>query len=81
MDDGGSEGEFLLHAVREVGDEFFCFVGEAHELEELGGTGGGGSGVEAVHAADEAEVLGAVRRPKRARPSGTTPICRLTSMG
>ena len=58
VDDGGGEGEFLLHAVGEVGDEFFCFVGEAHELEELGGAGGGGGGVEAVHAADEAEVFG-----------------------
>jgi hypothetical protein len=58
VDDGGGEGEFFLHAVGEVGDEFFCFAGEAHELEEFGGAGGGGGGVEAVHAADEAEVLG-----------------------
>jgi hypothetical protein len=43
---------------REVRDEFFCFVGEAHEVEELFGAGSSGGGVEAVHAADEAEVLG-----------------------
>ena len=58
VDDGGGEGEFFLHAVGEVGDELFCFVGEAHELEELVGAGGGGGGVEAVHAADEAEIFG-----------------------
>jgi hypothetical protein len=44
--------------MREVGDEFFCFVGEAHKLEEFCGASGGGGGGEAVHAADEAEVLG-----------------------
>ncbi len=57
VDDGGGEGEFFLHAVGEVGDEFFCFAGEAHELEQFGGAGGSGGGVEAVHAADEAEVF------------------------
>ena len=58
VDDGSGEGKFLLHAVREVGDEFLCFVGEVHEFEELGGARGCGRGVEAVHAADEAEILG-----------------------
>jgi hypothetical protein len=58
VDDGGGEGELFLHAVGEVGDEFFCFTGEAHELEEFGGADGGGGGVEAVHAADEVQVLG-----------------------
>jgi len=33
VDDGGGEGEFFAHAVGVVGDEFFWFVGEAHELE------------------------------------------------
>ena len=42
VDDGSGECELFLHAVGEVGDEFFCFVGESHELEELGGAGGGG---------------------------------------
>jgi len=58
VDDGGGECEFLLHAVGEVCDEFLCFVGEGHELEEFGGAGGGGGGVETVHAADEAKVFG-----------------------
>jgi hypothetical protein len=58
VDDGGGEGEFFLHAVGEVGDEFFCFAGEVHELEEFFGAGSGGGGVEAVHATDKAEVLG-----------------------
>ena len=58
VDDGGGEGEFFLHAVGVVGDEFFGFAGEAHEVEEFGGAGGGGGGVEAVHASDEAEVFG-----------------------
>ena len=58
VDDGGSECEFFLHAVGEVGDEFFGFLGEGHELEQLRSAGGGGGGVEAVHSADEVEVLG-----------------------
>jgi hypothetical protein len=58
VNDGSGESEFFLHAVGEVGDEFFCFAGERHELEELGGAGGGSGGVEAVHAADEGEVFG-----------------------
>lgn len=58
VDDGGGEGELFLHAVGEVGDEFFCFAGKTHELEKFGGAGGGGGGVEAIHTADESEVLG-----------------------
>ena len=58
VDDGGGEGEFLLHAVGEVGDELFGVGGETHEVEQLVGAGCGGGGVQAVHAADEAEVLG-----------------------
>ena len=80
VDDGGGERELLLHAVREVGDELLCFVGEAHELEQFGGallrwslrrgrTCGRRSGGTRL----------AVRRPNSAMPSGTTPIWRLTS--
>ena len=58
VDNGSGESEFFLHAVGEVGDELFGFVGERHELEQLLGAGGGGGGIEAVHAADEVEVLG-----------------------
>src|SRR5580658_1658409 len=45
VNDSGGEGKFFLHAVGEVSDELFCFVREAHELEELGGASGGGGGV------------------------------------
>ena len=58
VDDGGGEGEFLLHAVGEVGDEFFLLAGEAHELEQLLGALEGCGAIEAVHLAYEAEVLG-----------------------
>ena len=58
VDDGGGEGELLLHAVGEVGDEFFLLAGEAHEVEQLLGALVGGGAIEAIHAADEAEVLG-----------------------
>ena len=58
VDDGGSEGKFFLHAVGKVGNEFFCFAGERHELEEFAGASSGGGGVEAVHATDEVEVFG-----------------------
>ncbi len=58
VDDGGGEGEFLLHAVGVIGDELFGFGGEAHEVEELVGAVGGGGAVETVHAADETEILG-----------------------
>src|ERR1700733_11982442 len=58
VDGGGGGGEVFLHAVREVGDEFFCFASKRHEVEQFGGTGGGGADVEAVHATDEAEILG-----------------------
>src|SRR4051812_21220267 len=58
VDDGGGECKFFLHAMGEVGDEFFSFVGERHELEQLLRACGRSGAVEAVHAADEAEVFG-----------------------
>ena len=57
VDDGCGQGELFLHAVGEVGDEFFRFAGEAHKLEQLGGAGGGGGLIEAVHPTYESEVF------------------------
>jgi hypothetical protein len=58
VDDSGSEREFLLHTVGKVGDEFFRFAGEVHEVEQFFRAPVGGVAIEAIHAADEAEVLG-----------------------
>ena len=58
VDDGCGQGQLLLHAVREVGDELLGFVGEAHEFEQLFAALEGGGAIEAVHLADETEILG-----------------------
>ena len=58
VDDGGREGELLLHAVREVGNELAGFVGELHEVQELVGAAEGGFLVESIHAADKMKILG-----------------------
>ncbi len=58
VDDGRRHRELLLHAVGKVGDEFFRFVGEVHEVEQFFGALVGGVAIETVHATDEAEVFG-----------------------
>src|SRR5882762_4112096 len=57
VNDGCGESQLLLHAVGEVGDEFFGFAGEAHEFEELFAALERGGAVEAVHLANETEVF------------------------
>src|ERR1700751_639649 len=57
VDDSGGEGQFLLHAMRVIGNELLGLVGELHEIEEFGGALGGGLTIEAVHAADKIQIL------------------------
>ena len=58
VDDGGGEGKFFLHAVREVGDELFRLICQLHEVEELSAAAVCGVAVETIHAADEAQIFG-----------------------
>ena len=59
VNDGGGEGQFLLHAVRVVGDQGFRLIGELHEVEEFHRALGRDVPAEAVHVADEIQIFGA----------------------
>src|SRR5690348_14089664 len=58
VDDGGSERQFLLHAVRIISDEGFWAVGELHEVQQLVGAPLSRRAIQSIHTPDELQILG-----------------------
>ena len=57
VDDRSSQGQLLLHAVGEVGDQLLLFVGKVHKSKQFLAALQGGRLVEAVHAPHKTEVF------------------------
>jgi len=57
VNDGGGQGQLLLHAVGKIGDELFVLVGQLHEFEQFLGAKVGGLLIQAVHAADKSKIF------------------------
>jgi len=63
-----SHGQFLLHAVREIGDQLLLLVGQLHKLEQFLGALRRRRAIETIHAPHKTQILLRSQPAKKRHP-------------